>query len=73
MLVHRCTGCDKLVLNRIAADDSASALLELFAAAGALDATLETKLEGVSLLTASDRDLVRRRLYGGEGAGWPLA
>ncbi|NMB88668.1 MAG: RNHCP domain-containing protein [Chloroflexi bacterium] len=31
MLVHRCSQCDKLVFNRIAADDDVEGLLEVYA------------------------------------------
>lgn len=67
MLIHRCAGCGKLVLNRIAADDQADAILALFerslATAPSLAAELE--LQGVTLLTAHDEELVERRLFGG--------
>jgi hypothetical protein len=61
MLIHRCTVCAKVVINRIAADDSASALLEVFEDSQAHSAALD---DGVSILTAHDGDLVRRRLFG---------
>lgn len=54
MIVHRCTGCGKLSLNRIAADDLASALLEL------LDgAYLDTDTQ--QALTNSEISLLNRR------------
>jgi RNHCP domain len=58
MLIHRCAGCTKLVLNRVAADDSAEVILAVFEASLAMGATLgaELALQGVSLL--------RRRLFG---------
>jgi len=51
MIVHRCTGCGKLSLNRIAADDLASALLELLDGLY-LDAGMQHVLAdtGISLL-----------------------
>ena len=65
MLIHRCTVCAKVVINRIAADDSASALLEVFEDSYAHSAALAAALDdGVSILTAHDGDLVRRRLFG---------
>lgn len=70
MVVHRCTVCAKVVANRIAADDSDAALLEVFAGGGELDAAARAELAdaGVALLTDGDRALVRRRLYGAAGA-----
>jgi hypothetical protein len=53
MLIHQCTVCPKVVINRIAESCDSSA---------AFQAKLETA--GVSMLTAGDGDLVRRRLFG---------
>lgn len=66
MLIHQCTGCGTLVINRIAADDSAVAILALYEASYAPTAAFQAKLDdcGVSILTARDGDLVRRRLFG---------
>jgi hypothetical protein len=66
MLIHRCTGCEKIVINRIAADDSAAAILEIFDSSCTAGAVLHTELDtnGVSMLTAHDRDHVWRRLFG---------
>lgn len=66
MIIHRCAGCGKLSINRVAADDSAEAILELFQHSHALAAALAPALEadGVAMLTPADHELVRRRLYG---------
>jgi hypothetical protein len=66
MLIHQCTVCPKVVINRIAADDSAAAIFELFEESCDSSAAFQAKLEtaGVSILTAGDGDLVRRRLFG---------
>ena len=66
MLIHRCTVCAKIVINRIAADDSDAAISELFEESCRASADLGAELSraGVSMLGASDRDLVRRRLFG---------
>lgn len=70
MIIHRCTGCGKLVINRIAADDGAEDLLALFkrSLAPAPGFRAELELLGVTPLAAGDGDLVRRRLYGGAPA-----
>lgn len=72
MLIHRCTGCGKLVINRVAADDDPEGILALVA--GSLDASpslaAELALQGISMLTADDDGLVRRRLFG-NGGGQP--
>ena len=66
MLIHRCTGCDKLVINRIAADDSTDALRELFERSLELGPAVLDELagSGVTALTAQDRALVHRQLFG---------
>lgn len=66
MLIHRCTRCATIIINRIAADDSAAALLEVFEESWAGGATVAAELaeRGVELLTIHDHDLVRQRLFG---------
>jgi len=70
MVIHRCTVCAKVAVNRIAADDSAAALLELFAASCGQAAELQAELAGMGILmlTADDGGLVRRRLFGNAAA-----
>jgi hypothetical protein len=71
MLIHRCTVCAKLVINRIAADDSAPGILALLAASSELGEKSRAELErmGVSALATADSELVRRRLFGASRAG----
>jgi RNHCP domain len=66
MVVHQCIACETIILNRIAADDSAASLLEIYESSYAGGVALQAVLHnsGVAILTARDRDLVRRRLYG---------
>jgi hypothetical protein len=66
MIIHQCTVCAKLVLNRIAADDSDSALIDIFEASFAPSPSVAAKLAaaGVVPLAPGERDLVRRRLFG---------
>ncbi|GAB4207337.1 MAG: hypothetical protein OHK0022_35460 [Roseiflexaceae bacterium] len=63
MIIHRCTGCDILVINRIAADDCAKTLFELFEHS-AID---HAELAGDELVPLGPREgaLVYRRLFGG--------
>jgi hypothetical protein len=69
MLIHRCEGCARLVINRIAGDDSTDEILALFERSLAPNPALRSELEqqGVTILTADDGDLVRRRLFGNAG------
>ncbi len=66
MIIHQCAGCEKVVINRIAGDDSAAAIDELFASSFALSSDVRVELagSGVSILTPRESDLVRRRLFG---------
>ncbi len=67
MLIHRCASCGKLVINRVAADDDAERLFALFERSLSLGPELGECLraDGVAPLVAADRELLRRRLYGG--------
>jgi DNA-directed RNA polymerase subunit RPC12/RpoP len=68
MIVHRCAGCATLVINRIAADDSAAAILAVFERSCAEDLSLPDALvsTGVSMLGIEERALVLRRLLGNQ-------
>lgn len=66
MLIHQCTGCGALSLNRIAADDDPDTLLAVFEVSAELTGSLGHDLERARIvaLTTAEADLVRRRLYG---------
>ncbi len=66
MIIHQCSRCMKLVINRIAADDSTSELQALFERSCEPSAEFLADLSraGIVLLTALDRALVQRRLLG---------
>jgi hypothetical protein len=70
MLVHVCTGCGKLSINRIAADDAPEVLLAVFEGSFRPDAGLRARLEmdGIRLLGEADRELVRTQLFGRSSA-----
>lgn len=66
MIIHQCIRCEKLVINRIAADDSPNDLLALFERSCEASALFLADLTstGIVLLTDHDRELVQRRLFG---------
>ncbi|MEP7190663.1 MAG: RNHCP domain-containing protein, partial [Roseiflexaceae bacterium] len=66
MLIHCCTICPKVAINRIAADDWAAAIMQLFDSSAQADLACQAELGriGVSLLLAGDADLVGERLFG---------
>lgn len=66
MLIHCCSECGKLSINRIAADDFIEHIYEIFFASFTLDSQVHTRLnqEGIRLLQQSDEPIVRARLFG---------
>jgi DNA-directed RNA polymerase subunit RPC12/RpoP len=66
MLVHVCTDCGRIALNRIAADDDVDQLLETFERSFSLDRFSRRNLAdaGIRILARSDGDLVRASLLG---------
>lgn len=70
MLVHCCEECERISINRIAADDLAYALEGVYAASLRLPDALRTSLaeQSIVLLGEAERGLVQARLYGTAGA-----
>jgi hypothetical protein len=74
MLIHRCTDCGKLSINRIAADDDAERILEIYERSvngdwmigklGIREETGRLDQAGIRLLGPSDRGRVHARLFG---------
>lgn len=66
MLVHDCMGCDKISINRIAADDSEERILEIFNLSLTLSGIQKDALNaaGIYIATADDRQTVVGALFG---------
>ena len=66
MLIHRCSECGKLSINRIAADDQIERLMEIFWASLGLDCPTHHQLEGsgIRVLQGEDVKLVVSQLHG---------
>ncbi len=66
MLIHRCQECGKVSINRIAADDLASVLYELFEHSLSMDASSRAAIRasGIQMLTAREKGTVKARLFG---------
>ena len=66
MLIHRCSECGKLSINRIAADDLIERLMDIFWASLGLDSPTQYQLEGceIRLLQGDDVKLVISQLHG---------
>lgn len=75
MLIHRCTICAKVAINRIAADDCATAIMQIFDSAAQTSAACQADLDrmGVSMLSVGDADLVSERLFGKCRVGAPIS
>ncbi len=70
MLVHRCTDCGTVSINRIAADDDPGTIFGIFEASSILDEAGKCCMEelGIDLLQPFERDLVHLRLFGNGAA-----
>jgi hypothetical protein len=68
MLVHRCEGCGKLSINRIAADDDEQAMLAVLEDSAQLDRANRDRLAqaGITPVDATDANRVRQWLWGSD-------
>jgi hypothetical protein len=66
MLVHECSGCKVLSINRIAADDDSGTIMAVFQESLALDQQLHTLCQehGIVMLKAEDLKIVHTQLHG---------
>lgn len=66
MLIHECSECESLSINRIAADDDSETILEVFNASLQNNEQFRAccEADGILLLNAEDDELVRRQLFG---------
>lgn len=66
MLVHQCTDCGTLSINRIAADDDSETVLAVFQESLGLGHQFHTRCQenGIVLLQAEEARLVYTQLYG---------
>ena len=66
MLIHQCTGCGEVNINRIAGDDCPAAILDVFVTSGVLPAHLKTRLatQDIHLLQPGDEEYLRAGLFG---------
>lgn len=64
MLVHQCTECGNLSINRIAADDDISTIMTVFQ--DSLENQIRALCErhGILTLNANDADILHKQLYG---------
>lgn len=66
MLVHLCTDCGSVSINRSAADDDAETILAIFENSQRLDRQTRAQIQtgGIQMLEVRDASIVRARLFG---------
>jgi DNA-directed RNA polymerase subunit RPC12/RpoP len=66
MIIHRCTRCGKVSINRIAGDDNAQAILDLFEESKKLSPqeVKDLNKDGIQILTEKDRQEINTQLFG---------
>jgi hypothetical protein len=66
MLIHECTDCQTLCINRIAADDDSATVLAVFESSLTLTLQVQARCRenGIVILTSTDTEIVQVQLYG---------
>lgn len=72
MLIHECTGCQSLSINRIAADDDPESILTIFhdSLLHGYQMRVHCEQQGIVMLGMEELELIHMQLY---GQGAPLA
>lgn len=66
MLIHQCTDCGKISVNRIAADDDTALIYEIYQRSFQLDRQIKMELDmgGIYTLDTVDGNIVHAQLFG---------
>jgi hypothetical protein len=66
MLIHRCIGCEKISINRIAGDDNSETILKVFKKSQGTDRKKieQLKQDGIDVLSEKDKKVVLIQLFG---------
>lgn len=66
MLIHECAGCGDFNINRVAADDNTTEIMNVFERSAGLPSDLRHAVaaSGIELYGQDKRDLIERRLFG---------
>ena len=66
MLIHQCLQCNKISINRLAADDNSQAILEVFEKSKQLNSEKINELTqtGIKALTEQDKQEIETQLFG---------
>lgn len=66
MLIHKCSKCERVSINRLAADDDERAILMLFNESVMIDDKIKKDIinEGIAIATADDKQKIFIQLFG---------
>jgi hypothetical protein len=66
MLIHLCSLCDKISINRLARDDLDHVVLEIFKLSGAMNSSLRKRCleDDIYVLNDSNKEELHRQLFG---------
>jgi len=66
MLIHDCSGCSKISINRIAADDIDAEILQIFSSSWLMPQRLVRQIlgQGIRLALRTDAQEIRKQLFG---------
>jgi len=66
MLIHECTGCGKISINRIAADDNEETILKVFDESQKLPLQKKVELQrkNIAILSSEAKERVITQLFG---------
>jgi DNA-directed RNA polymerase subunit RPC12/RpoP len=66
MLIHKCTGCGKISLNRIAADDNEKEILKVFEESQNLSQRQKNQLQeqGIQIISSQEKSKILIQLFG---------
>ncbi len=65
MLIHQCSECGTLSINRIAADDHPDSVMDVFHQSRTLSRQLRAEIESQGILLLEEEESVTLQLYGG--------
>jgi hypothetical protein len=72
MLIHQCVDCGTLSINRIAADDDADTILEVFESSVNNQIHVFCEGNGISALRSTDSAVLHKQLFGGKKIPVPV-
>ena len=72
MLIHQCVDCGALSINRIAADDDAATILDIFQTSIEKPIPALCETNGIAVLQGEDSVALHKQLFGGKEIPVPV-